>query len=139
MKKGISAKVFILAASILVLAHAVIPHLHFNHKVYIITSACISDITHKHNAPEHNHESDGNRDCCLLNQVVLIPTDDLNFEFQTPANQKSIDLHFALNAVPESDIFIDNFCSSGPPDFNLPCLYTELVDCSVNLRGSPLV
>jgi len=140
MHKGTSVKILILMASILVLAHAVIPHLHFNNEVYIITSECESDPEHKENAPEHNHDAEKDGDLCILNQVVLIPPDDAKANFDSPAIQHNIDFDGSLNAILASLFFVHSVRSlPRPPTLNLLFNYTQLVDSSVNMRGSPLV
>ena len=141
MIKRISAKIVILIASILLLAHAVIPHLHFNNEVFIFTSACNANENHKHNAPEHNHDSSSNPDICILKQVAFLRFDKLKTEIFNPINDyKNENSDGFQCALLNSDFFQNNSLHfSGPPDLLIPVIYKYLVFGSISSRGSPLV
>ncbi len=141
MIKRISAKIVILIASILLLSHAVIPHLHFKNEVYVFTSACSKNENHKHNAPEHNQDSNNNLDICILKQAVVARFNDIKPKISKPLSEDKNNypdgFHFA---VLYSDFFqIHSLQFSGPPiPFN-PVIYSHLVGGCVDSRGSPLV
>lgn len=141
MGKKISAKIVILLASILLVAHAVIPHLHYKNEVFIITSDCSADEDHKHNAPEHNDESEKNQHYCLLKQVVLMRIDNERIEITNIA--KDINNHF--NTSPSCNLtFANNFLLHPGSEINPPVLqktliYSRLGDSALNPRGSPTV
>ncbi len=141
MIKRISAKIIIFIASILLLAHAVIPHFHFKNEVYVFTSACSENENHKHNAPEHNQDSSNNPDICILKQVVFSRFDDFKSQIDSPTNDfknyNTDGFHFAVLNSDYSHIHSLQF--SGPPvPFN-PVIYSYLVGGSFDSRGSPLV
>lgn len=141
MFKRISAKIFILLASILLLAHAVIPHLHFNNEVFIFTSACSENVNHKHNAPEHNHNNSNNPDICILTQVEFIRFDDFKTKIDSQINDFKNDISDRFQcALLNSDFFQNNSLQfSGPPDFFIPVIYKNLCGGSFSSRGSPMV
>lgn len=139
--KKISAKIIILLASILLVAHAVIPHLHYKNEIFIITPACNSDENHKHNAPEHNDDSENNQHNCILKQVVLIRSDNVKTVVANHDNPNIRNFNITFPFILfSSNIF--NFKIekqiSPPPVFNTS-LYSRLVDCNINSRGSPTV
>lgn len=141
MFKRISAKIFILLASILLLAHAVIPHLHFNNEVFIFTSACSENVNHKHNAPEHNHNSSKNPDICILTQVEFIRFDDFKTKIDHSINDSKNENEDGFQcAILNSDFFQNNSLQfSGPPDIFIPVIYKYLGGGNISSRGSPLV
>lgn len=122
-------------------AHAVIPHLHFKNEVFIVTSACSSDENHKHNAPEHNHDCESNQHSCILKQVFLIRPDDVKNEIVNPVNPNSNDFTVTSPGILfSSGIF--NFKTEqkiSPPSVFITPFYSRLVDCNINSRGSPMV
>ena len=141
MRKGISVKISIIFASLLLVSHAIVPHLHFNNEIFIITPTCITDDYHRHNAPEHNNnESEDDRNFCLLKQIVLARLNDSEISFYKPilsGNNYSFDSILA--------ILNDNLLRLNTESFKIPpalfsaSFYSLLVDCNVNSRGSPLV
>lgn len=71
------ALVFILLANIILLAHAAIPHHHHDLQVCIDHKLCEDHRTpHTHSPLEHDHQHNGNdsSDCCILKQLVLLPS-----------------------------------------------------------------
>lgn len=77
MIKKLTAFSFILIASFVLLAHAVIPHYHHQSVVCIEQRYCHDDSEPlKNNIPEHEHQHDGNTNssACVLKQASLVPT-----------------------------------------------------------------
>lgn len=141
MRKKISAKIFILLASALLVAHAVIPHLHYKNEVFIITPACSADEDHKHNAPEHNDESGKNQHHCLLKQVVLMRINNVRTEitnFGTDANNNFNTTPSCILAVANNFIFRPGLEIS-PPVIHKSSFYLSPGNSAVSPRGSPAV
>jgi len=140
MTKRISAKIFVLFASILLVAHAVIPHIHFKNEVYIITSACSLDENHKKNAPEHRDDCNKNVDFCLLKQIVLIRTDEVNSDSFQPfiIDKNDFDHSPFIILTSHSNIFYPQLFS-GPPNIFKVNWNSRLAECNINSRGSPIV
>lgn len=70
--KKITAHTFLLLATILLLAHAVLPHHHHQLQFCIESSHC-----HHHNVPDplassHDHDGENSADC-LLKQLIIFP------------------------------------------------------------------
>jgi len=73
----LTAYIFILIASIVLLAHAVIPHHHHHQQVCVERTDCIgNDGAHTHNSPESDHQRGCNTDSytCVLKQAYVIPS-----------------------------------------------------------------
>lgn len=141
MREKISAKIFILLASALLVAHAVIPHLHYKNQVFIITPTCSSDENHKHNAPEHNDENEKSQHYCLLKQVVLMRLDEVKSETINTAT----DTNNNFNNTPccilsvTNDFHFKTGLKISPPVVYKSSLYTRLSNFGVSSRGSPIV
>jgi len=140
MVRKISEQLFVIFASLLLVSHAVVPHLHFNHEIFIITPTCIIDEDHRHNAPEHNNnEAEDDRDFCPLKQVVLARLNDSETEIHDlifSLENRTVSLFTTI--LNESNL-LKTYTFYNPPPFNQISLYTALVDCNINPRGSPLV
>ena len=135
---------FILLANIILLAHAVVPHHHHKSQVCIVSSHCQTDCQdHHHDAPGHDHQDDGksDSDCCVLKQVVAIPSNLVKQEF------RSFD---SDNDLPDFDgfqcVLFDNglgiFVPIGSSVAKLQFLssnYFHFVNTSIGLRAPPMV
>lgn len=85
MVKRVSAILCILIANILFLAHNVVSHHHHEEEVCFVNSHCR---TH-HNSDEHSttghdheHDSENNYQHCILQQDVILPSDNLKQEYK---------------------------------------------------------
>ena len=141
MLKRITDNLFMLFASILLVSHAIVPHLHFNNEIFIITPTCITDEEHRHNAPEHNtNEAENDTDFCLLKQVVLARLDDSETVTYKPVVSYHNNLSFSFSAVLNNNAFhFRTHTFKNPPLYASTACYTRLVACNVNPRGSPIV
>jgi hypothetical protein len=74
MKRRITAIIFILLANIVLLAHAVIPHHYHEVKICLENTHCQNDETHHQGTTEDEHEHDGDKSSrtCILNQSVIL-------------------------------------------------------------------
>lgn len=140
MLKRITDNLFVLFASILLVSHAIVPHLHFKNEIFIITPTCLNDEEHKHNAPEHNDKTENDKDFCLLKQVVLARLNDSDTEIYKPAvsGDKHLVESFSAVLTDTSFCFYPNSTLNPPPSL-ISSSYLNLVDCNVNPRGSPIV
>ena len=141
MLKRITDKLFVLFASILLVSHAIVPHLHFNNEIFIITPTCINDEEHKQHAPEHNNdEAENDPEYCLLKQIVFARLNDSDTElfkqFVSGDNHPTDSFSAILNYNSFS-LYTESF-DILPTHLN-SSVYTKLVDCHVNPRGSPIV
>lgn len=141
MIRKISEKLFVIFASLLLVSHAIVPHLHFNHEIFIITPTCITDDEHKHNAPEHNSDNTkDDSDACPLKPVVLARLNDLESEIQKVFTSLENLSTGSFAAIIFDESFFVNTFSNPHPSTQLPTsVYAQLVDGCINLRGSPLV
>lgn len=77
-----TAFIFLFSAILILLAHAVIPHHHHSLEVCFADSHCHdADENHEHSKPDCDHNDTKNDDCCVLNQVVLLPANSMRHEF----------------------------------------------------------
>ena len=83
IKRG-TALAFILVANIILLAHAVIPHHHHHSSDFFTESSACQTVckSHEHSDCEHNSSSKEHYDCCVLKQVVTIPSNQIKPEFK---------------------------------------------------------
>ena len=143
IKKG-TAIFFILLANIILLAHIVVPHHHHKSQVCLVISHCQTDSQpYNHNSCGHDHQNDGksSNDCCVLKQVVLIPSNLLRQECESLEH---------ANVYPDFDEFqsalFDTyfvrfvpFESSVSKLLSSPSIYTHFVNNALGLRGPPTV
>ncbi len=144
MVKRTTAIFFILLANIILLAHAVIPHHHHETQVCIVNSQCQTDRQdHHHDLPGHDHQNDGNNesDCCVLKQVVAIPSNLVKQDFRSVGSDNDLRDFDGFTCV-----LFDNL--SGiyfPIDSSVAKLhflssnYSPFVNASIGLRAPPIV
>lgn len=96
------AKIFMLLASIVLLAHTIIPHHHHKEQVCFETH-CINDEMHNgqaHDHAEHNHQHDNKNtpnSCCVSEFIPVSPNNTLRSDsFQNLGAKHLIDFHFSL-------------------------------------------
>lgn len=131
MIKKITAYLFVLIATTVLVAHAVVPHHHHHvHRVFIITEHNDEDdFGHKHPANEHSHEhSDANDyDFCLLNQVITTPANSSKQEFSSPF----IDFNFG-NVL--AIVIKNDFACNPPPilSYRQTPFHNSFYTCFIN-------
>ena len=144
MFKRNTAIFFILTAYIFLLVHAVIPHHHHDSNVCIISSHCETGTEdHDHNTTEHNHNHDGDNktENCVLNQEVVIPSN------QVRQSCKCID---CIDSHHESDQLQAVLFDSKTKSFAAKCfyvikrpltasVYSLYLSSGLNLRAPPVV
>ena len=134
---------FIMLASILLVAHAVVPHHHHNKQICLERSHCIhDDLTHGHgpNSGSHSHDGENNHEDCVLKDPVVVLS-----------NESKPDFRFVNETVrPGLDAFHDNLLNNST-EFHIPLLssyvyervtdslYPSLISASTGLRGPPAV
>ncbi len=141
MIKRTTAVYHVLVVSILVLAHAVIPHIHFNKEIVITSSEYHAD-KHACDSNQHKHstEENGETDFCLLKQVYLARSND------TDSGASKTDLLKTQNYFPFAFLallnYFDTFCFtpqiSVPNEIYVASFYSYLGSGNINSRGSPL-
>lgn len=80
MNKRTIAIFFMLLANITLLALAIVPHHHHETEICVVGSHCNEEgEIHDHDIARHDHEHDGENstEYCVLNQVYVIPSNDL--------------------------------------------------------------
>ncbi len=145
MARNLSAFVFILLATILVLAVAIIPHHHHSSEVCIVSSHCEADEdSHSEcgEAHKHQHEAEANTQSCFLEQLYVVPSNkseqrrviqyqrehESTFSFDQTANTS---LNFSANTLSKNRLKA-GFLSP-------PFLYSDVLSQSKGLRAPPLV
>ncbi len=132
----------VLVVSILLLAHAVIPHIHFNSEIIITGSESHANKQNcNSNQHKHSEEEDAEADFCLLKQVYLARTND------TDSDDSEQDWLFHQNDFP--NVFYALLNSDEISCFTQPAIainrtyfdsiYGFLGYGNVNSRGSPQV
>ena len=144
MIKRVPAIFFILIANIVLLAGVAIPHHHHNSESCFVSTHCQPySEAHEHGTTKHNHEHHGesNADFCILDQVSVIPSNQVKQEskcldfpdnrvnyYQFQANLPDLEL---ISFVP---IY---FYSIQPPLIFLSyCHYSSI---ALGLRAPPIV
>ena len=142
MHKKLSAKIVIVFASILLLAHAVIPHLHFKSEIVITAEAELSHAhhSHHHNPSDPNDKCENNLDSCILKQVFLARSNDLTPEINVVQDFNLPHDIFGIQTISNNTEFRFSIPSVfSPPGIEKPILYSYLFCESISSRGSPLV
>lgn len=142
--KRISAIIFPLLATLILMAHTAIPHHHHINQVCLIAAHCqnVSD-RHHHEGETPLHEHDGTNDSenCVLKQLVAIPS------YHAKLIIKDADLEtdhdgFYGDIAGITDTYSDNFNSRVNSLSRLPVsssAYSILISYSLGLRGPPIV
>lgn len=136
MRKKV-AFIFVLLATIVLLAHAVIPHHHHNTKVMVAT-VC------NHHTAHHNHGSipvcnekhhDKETSTCLLSMAIFTSSN------QNRSNDFANNFE-PTNALHEFTTFLigntENSSNSKPYIQSTSTLYSLLIPCSIGLRAPPI-
>ncbi len=144
MFSRIPTLIFFLLANIIVLTNITIPHHHHKSEISIIDYHCQTDSEiHKHESDSHNHDHDGssNSEYCVLNQVYIIPYNQLTQEHRDLVN---INYHSQFEGF--QSVSIDNGSSVKFPVTTLngqflvlSFTHTSAVAASIGLRAPPVV
>jgi len=147
MIRRTTAILFILLASISLLAHAVIQHHHHSGVICNISSQCQTDIDAQHpTTPEHNHKHGGNCgvNYCTLNQEVELPRNVIKVFSNYRENVSDNDLidQFGYG----SDVFLKYaflplvfFKATVFTRFNSFFSYQVFLNSGLGLRAPPIV
>lgn len=141
MIKRITAILFILLANIILLAHAVIPHLHNNGlpslvKLHSIHSHNLQYDAHDHNAKDHEPDTDIDASCILKQSY---PPSNSSFRLECQCNDCTVDYHSNLAIINN----INRFNLSIPPKLKnssppiLDSFYSVHVSICSGLRAPP--
>ncbi len=85
MIKRSTAYFYVFVTSIILLAHAVIPHHHHENGIFIINSDCQTDNgVHKYGNTEHNPEKHVQN--CFVQQVVVVRANQIKYEHKNQDN-----------------------------------------------------
>ncbi len=137
MSKKLAAHSFIFIASIILLAHAVVPHHHHQGIACVEPVCCHDNLAHKHDTPadSHQHDSDGSADC-LLRQIIVVSNHDKNeIDCIFCPHNHSVDLNFFLPyAGNEAIIPIFKRIASAP---DASFSFSSYISTSFGLRAPP--
>ncbi|MCG6189438.1 DUF6769 family protein [Maribellus maritimus] len=141
MIRRATAVYHVIVVSILLLAHAVVPHIHFDDEIVITGSVEHRNIENcKHNHHKHSEEDSSEADFCLLKQVYLARSNDTESgdELQQWLKDQhdSSDVLFAILYFSKDYFFTPP--TQPPIFFHLNSFYSCLGNGSINSRGSPL-
>jgi len=144
MIKKRTAIFFLLLANIVILAHAVIPHHHHENQICVEINKCQTNCdAHQHSISQKDchHQGQNNSACCVLKQVVYLPSNHENHDFKC---LNSTDKHlFANNFLtvlnnPELFLFAPKTVSKTQIQLKNSFQIT-FVSASVGLRAPPVV
>ncbi len=140
MTKRITATLFVLLATIVLLAHAVIPHHHHQNEICFEYSNCECD--HDGENQEHkdhkSHNVPHDFQDCILNQVVILPSNEINCE---DVCFNLIDQYSdGLNASLMDSEYIKNIPSDFIEQFTplLSSLQSSIIAYNSGLRAPPV-
>lgn len=142
MKRAVSIS-FILLASIMILAHAVVPHHHHN-KVFAAIVNVLDDescnlFSHSHNPESHHHDSDS--EDCAINDTVVCAGARLQKDLSLNNLDISFDFQPDLFAVEISGIHVADAPVKLLPDLPTPYLASAGLDYyarALGLRAPPV-
>ena len=144
MIKRFFSAFFILSANIILLAYTVIPHHHHDGVICVASSHCQpGDEVNYHKTDGNNHEHDGGGDFgyCILQQVIVIPSDQPKPECKC---LNSFNNHSHINGF--QAVLIDNrqyfplpAISSTAEHILLSSAYSDFAGTGLGLRAPPVV
>ncbi len=144
MFSRVPALFFFLLANVILLANITIPHHHHDTEICIVDSHCQSDgVTHKHESDGHTHDHDGdtNSEYCVLNQVYIIPYNQVLKEYNEPENDNYYSQFegFQSGTVAKGFYYVYPIISTVDPPLFLSNTYSRIVACGIGLRAPPIV
>ena len=140
MINKVAALFFILIANIILLANAAIPHHHHKSEVCIVGSHCKAD-EHKTDGHKHGHDGDNNADHCVLNQVFIIPANQVKQEIKSLDFSDNTINHNQFQANPidlELISLVSIYLLKTQPSL-LFSSYCRYVQSSLGMRAPPIV
>jgi hypothetical protein len=142
MKTKKTAFLFLLVANLVLLVHAVIPHHHHSLEICITDSNCQDACeNHEHSNSNCDHTGNETDDCCVLNQLILLPGNNMRQEtnctigddFNPPFDSTPIILSYTdFNVGPKN-------IKAKVPIPVIQSAYTQFVVLSSGLRAPPVV
>lgn len=132
---------FLMLASILLVAHAVIPHHHHNKQICLERSHCIHDDLKDENGTttgSHSHDGENNHDDCVLKDPVVVLSNQWKTDFRliNETDRSGLD-GFHDNLLITSTEFPIPVLSSYVYERVTDSLYPSLVAASLGLRAPP--
>ncbi len=129
---------FIAFATLVLMAHSIIPHHHHYGLVYKLRAACTDECL-SHNYSDHSHNTE-NGSCCSLNQDILIPDKGLRSGENLQNEMSDPDFnHFSTQAnVHSSDPLTTTCIATLTITHSDPSRYLLLLNRSQGLRAPPL-
>ncbi len=141
MIKRSTAFFYILFTSIVLLAHAVIPHHHHESEIFIINPDCQTDKgVHKHGTTEHSHD-EANAENCVVQQVVIVRSNQVRHELkslESPDNHKQIN-GFTAHLINNSISVPFPIILSNVPASLFSSSYLSFVSTGLGLRAPPQI
>jgi hypothetical protein len=142
IRKGLTILILFLA-SVLLLAHAVVPHHHHNLQVCVADIHCNNkDDAHKHFCNQENHKHDHNTDdlSCILEKIIMFrsgQSDQDDKQIVSPDNEKNyfFVLLFSLTGV---EVNYSSGTNSTSPQFHINS-YVSFAPRTSGLRAPPTV
>ena len=135
---------FILLANFILLAHAFIPHHHYQNKVCLATIHCKANSEAKTNSfPNSNeeHNTDNTPENCILIQLVVISdhqeNNDFKCSFNTYNSSKTTNFHILFFENILTPYFHPSISRTSLPSLILH--YSSFCNTSFGLRGPPMV
>jgi hypothetical protein len=139
IKKRI-AIMFVLIANFVLLAHIVMPHHHHEGNVFVLSSHCHQNDNSDdaaNNADHKQHHGNHDNECCLLDQDIIIPSNQIRLENLSIDNNTSYyDFHFILES---------NKLEFYVPEYKRKIIllirfsYAQIANISLGLRAPPIV
>ena len=142
MIKKTIAVASIMLASIVLLAHAIVPHHHHNKHVCLVKSHCTNDNNkdeHGSTDKSHSHDGENNPDHCVLKESEAVLSDQWksNFKFENNRSDRSGLDDYHYNLLNSSTEFVIHFLFSYIHERHPDCSFSALITTSPGLRAPP--
>ena len=110
MIKKRTAIFFLLLANIIILVHAIVPHHHHESQICVEINQCQSNCdAHQHSISQKDchHPGQSSSECCLLKQVVYLPSNHEKQDFKclNSTDKHSLDNNF-LTVLNNPELFL---------------------------------
>ena len=140
MRPRVIPVLFLFVASIILLAHTIVPHHHHDDQACFVSKHCLDDKTGNNESENHSHDTD-NESCCVLKQVVVTPPQNSRI---ATGQQLKIKNSENYPAVHYADVLRNDY--DPLPDFNIrhlnfyDCIspYTLILHNSRGSRAPPI-
>ncbi len=134
---------FLMLTSILLVAHAVVPHHHHNKQVCLEKSHCIHDEPeddHGTKPVSHSHDGENNHDDCALKDPVVLTTNEWKPDFKfIHSSERSVFDGSHENLLNNSTEWPIPLLSSYVYEQVTDSLFPSIVSDSHGLRAPPAV